>query len=558
MRTPHGPPTTPFADAITRPLVFDGTSTPVKAALFLIICAAWILPGLIGHDPWKPDEARVFGVVYNMLREGQWLLPAIAGQWYTEYPPLYYWVAAIFATLTAPVLALHDGARLASGFFVALAFFYTHKTATRLFDARAGRIAVVLLIGCIGMLVRAHEMNPEIAGFAGMAIALYGLTRIRSEPKKGGITTGLGMGVMALSVGIVPALLPLLTAVLLLAFLRDWRNTTFRRGIAIAGGVSVPFLLTFPVLLALAGSGISPWQSAIWGIPFAGPRAWGDYTHFVTILPWYALPALPFALWHWRQNRHRLRERVELALPLCAFVVLLIGLSLSRKSNDAVAMVLLIPLALAAAGALDGLPRGLASFMDWFGLVFFGTLTFLLWTLWAAALTGIPRNFARWAAREAPGFEPQFGWIAFAIAATLTVIWAYAVCRAHRNNRRAIVNWTAGLTMFWVLLNLFGLPAADHVRSYRSVAAHIARVAPPNQCIATIGLGDAQRATIHYFSSFKFVAIETQASKNCGALLTQGTKENVPLVPFGWRLEWEGARPGDQVERLRVYRRVTD
>ena len=57
-------------------------------------------------------------------------------------------------------------------------------------------------------------------------------------------------------------------------------------------------------------------------------------------------------------------------LPLAAFIVLLIGVSLFRKASDAVAMVLLIPLAVAASGAPDRLPRGVARFVDWFGLVF--------------------------------------------------------------------------------------------------------------------------------------------------------------------------------------------
>ena len=72
---------------------------------------------------------------------------------------------------------------------MAIALFYTHKTAKRLFDERAGRISVVLLIGSLGIFVRGHELNPELGGLAGMAIALYGMTRIRSETAKGGVTT---------------------------------------------------------------------------------------------------------------------------------------------------------------------------------------------------------------------------------------------------------------------------------------------------------------------------------------------------------------------------------
>ena len=544
---------------IRQPIVFDGTSTPVKTALFLIICVAWILAGLIGHDPWNP-EAAVVSVVNSMLRDGNWLLPRVAGSLHYEYPPLYYWTAAILAKVLSPFLPLHDAARLASGLFVAIALTYTHKTATRLYDARAGRISVLLLIGCLGMLVRGHEINPELAGFAGLAVATYGLTRIRSEPRKGGVTTGLGAGIIALSVGAIAALAPVLTAIGIMALLNEWKNRTFLRGIGVATGVSILFMLAYPVALVASGQDIQPWMNAILGTPLDGatPRRTMEVTYFLSILPWYGLPALPFALWLWWKDRTRLHERIELALPLVAFVVVLLILSFARKANDAVALALLIPLALAAANTPDRLPRGLASFMDWFGLVFFGVLVFLLWTLWAAALTGIPRNFARWAAREAPGFDPQFAWIPFLIALALSLIWLYAVARAHRNNRRAIVNWAAGITIFWVLLNLFGLPAVDHVRSYRSTAKIIATKMPmpPTGCIASLQLGDAQRAAFDYFAGLRFVDTLQPAAAQCSWLLTQGTRTSTPAIESTWRMVWEGARPGDSVERLRLYERV--
>lgn len=542
---------------LRQPIVFDGTKSPVKSALFVLICAAWIMPGLVGHDPWKPDEATVFGVVYSMLRDGTWLLPNIAGTPAYEYPPLFYWLAAAVAKLLSPVLSLHNGARLTSGLLMAVTLAYTHKTATRLFDERAGRISVLLLIGCLGMFLRGHELNPEVGGLAGLAVALYGLTRIRSEPRKGGTTTGVGAGIIALSVGVIPALVPLLISLALRWWLHEGGNKTFNRGIGISLLVALPFMLAFPMLLVALGEPLLPWWGAILGTPPDSGvlRRTADITYFVTVLPWYGLPALPLALWFWWKERGRLRERFELAMPLVAFAVLLIELSMLRKGNDAVAMVLLIPLALAATSTLDRLPRGFASFMDWFGLVFFGSLVFLLWTLWAAALTGIPRNFARWAMREAPGFEVKFLWLPFLIALALTLIWLYAVARAHRNNRRAIVNWASGLTMFWVLLNLFGLPAADHVRSYRNVVAAISsQIDPAARCVAQSGVADAQRASLFYFASLRLQPANSPAASNCDWMLTQGTRDRVPAVDAAWTLVWEGARPGDNSERLRLYK----
>jgi 4-amino-4-deoxy-L-arabinose transferase-like glycosyltransferase len=547
--------------SLRQPIVFDGTSTPVKTALFIIICVAWIVPGLIGHDPWKPDEAMVFGVIHSILRDGTWLVPTIAGIPNQDYPPLYYWAAALCAKLLSPLLSAHDAARLASGAFMAVTLAFTHKTAKRLFDERAGRVAVLLLIGCLGLLVRGHEMNPELAGLAGLSIALYGMTRIRSEPAKGGITTGLGAGLIAMSIGIVPALLPPLAAAAMMAILKDWGNRVFTRGIGIAILVSLPFMLLFPALLLYAGeSSLQPWAGAILGIPFldGDSRRGIEVTYFIKLLPWYGLPALPFASWLWWKDRAKLRERVELALPLAAFLTTLLLLSFTRRASDAVAVALLVPLALAAANTLDRLPRGLASFLDWFGLIFFGLAAVAAWLYWTAALTGFPEGAARAVARQAPGFSFSFQLIPFCFALALTLVWAYAVARAHRNNRRAIVNWAAGITLIWVLPNLLALSAFDHVRSYRGFTAELKAQLPANRnCAAMLGLGDAQRALLDYFGNLRFVPAGVNGS-TCEWLLTQGTRDRVPFIPEvneTWTKVWEGARPGDNVERLRLYRR---
>ena len=546
-----------LSTTMRQPIVFDGTSTPVKTALFVIICAAWMLPGLIGHDPWK-TEATTFGVIYSMVQDGNWLVPTVAGIPNHDYPPLYYWVAAITAKLFSALLPLHDGARLASGLFMATTLIYVHKTAKRLFDERAGRISVVLLIGSLGIFLRGHEMNPELAGLAGMAIAFYGMTRIRSETVKGGITTGVGTGIVAMSVGIAPALAIPIIAIALISVLGEWGNRLFQRGVGVAILVSLPFMLLFPITLLLQGT-ISPleWTDAILGAPFldSNTRSSIDPVYFIR-RPWYVLPALPFASWLWWRDRKKLRERFELALPFVGFLVLLAWLSFFREANDAVGAVLLLPLVLAAASVLDRLPRSFASFMDWFSLLFFGLAAITMWLYWTAAITGFPAAAANNMARQAPGFEFSFSWIPFCFALAFTLVWIYALMRAHRNNRRAVVNWTAGSTLIWMLGNMLALPAVNHVQSYRATSSSISRQLPATRtCIAAIDLGEPQRAMLDYFAQLRFVPIELNVSKSCDWLLAQGTKDKVPPVDNAWQLVWEGSRPGDNVERLRLYRR---
>jgi 4-amino-4-deoxy-L-arabinose transferase-like glycosyltransferase len=541
------------------PIVFDGTSSPVKKALFFIICAAWILPGLIGHAPWKPDEAVTFGVIHSMLTDGTWLTPSVAGDANFDYPPLYHWVAALCAMLLGWAMPLHDAARLATGLLMAVTLMYVHKTATRLFDERAGRIAVLLAIGCLGLLVRAHQMQPEIAGLAGMAVALYGMTRIRSEPRKGGITTGVGAAIIGLAIGIVPALMVPAIAIALIVFVGETRNRDFRRGILISLAVMVPLLALYPIALAMQGTiPDRMWTDVIMGAPFlnADTRGAIQPAYFLQTLVWYAMPAWPFALWLWWRDRAKLRERIELALPLVTFVTMLVWLSFTREARDTTALVMLLPLSLAAASALDRLPREVASFMDWFGLVFFGLAAFALWFYWTAAISGFPDAAARAVARQVADFQFSFHIVSFGLAALLTLVWLYAMVRAHRSNRRAVVNWAAGITIIWVLANLLGQPAVDHVLSHRNVVTSINQQLPSlRTCVAGFGLGEAEHAAFDYFAKLRFVALYEERAKTCEWLVTYGSRQYPPTVDQAWQRVWEGGRPRDKDEVFRLYRR---
>ena len=98
--------------------------TPLKALMLGTLCVVWLLTGLVGHDPWKPDEAYSFGLIFSMLQGEHWLVPTLAGDPFMENPPLFYWTAALSAQLFSPLLPLHDGARLASGFYTGLTLLF--------------------------------------------------------------------------------------------------------------------------------------------------------------------------------------------------------------------------------------------------------------------------------------------------------------------------------------------------------------------------------------------------------------------------------------------------
>jgi 4-amino-4-deoxy-L-arabinose transferase-like glycosyltransferase len=546
-----------LSTALKQPIVFDGNSTPVKTILFAIVCLAWLIPGLVGRDPWKSDEAIAFGVIHSLLQGGGWIVPAIAGVPYFEAPPFAAWLAALFAKIFSPLLEAHDGARLASGLWVAATMSSLALAANRLLDERAGRICALMLIGSLGLLLRGHEVSFALAPMTGVAIALYGLIRFGAAPRHGGLILGAGAGLVALTAGLLPALAVIAIPCVLMIWMPDWRQRAAKRWLAIAAAITIACAAIWPLMLMGTSTGdAKAWLPAALGLHAlkTGGRAF-DPLYFLRTLPWYALPALPIAVWVWWKDRKQLRTRVESALPFVAFVTLLVAFSFVREPRDDMALPLLVPLILAAVQGLDRLPRGLASFVDWFGMALFSFLALFVWAIWTGALTGIPRNAAKWAAREAPGYVHELGVLTFAVALALTAIWILAVMRTRRTNRRAIVNWTAGITLLWMLVNLLWLPALNHVRSYRTTAIAIQSASSGAQCVAQMGLGDAQRAALNYHAGLSFERVQDDSKTGCKTLLVQGVTDKLPQLKGKWTLAWEGARPGDKAERFRLYKR---
>ena len=66
-----------------------------KQAGLLLLALAWIALGLVGHDPWKFDDATTFGVAWEMTQRGDFVVPQLAGEAYLPRPPLVPALAAL-------------------------------------------------------------------------------------------------------------------------------------------------------------------------------------------------------------------------------------------------------------------------------------------------------------------------------------------------------------------------------------------------------------------------------------------------------------------------------
>ena len=529
---------------------------PLSAAALAVLCSLYLLAGLTGHDPWKSEDAVHFGITYGFLTGSDWLVPHLAGEPVLESPPLYYWIAAGCARLFGSLLPLHDAARLASGLFGGAFLALLATASRRLHGPEAGSSAILISIGCLGLLVPIHDMQPMIALLAASAACYAGLALLPDKPLAGGIQAGLGLGLGFLAAG-PTALFTLAPLLILLPAHPHWRNSANCRGLLVAWAVALPLIALWPLLLA-------------WKAPATLSAWWaGGFVHFqgnwlislsdqAELLAWFAWPALPLALWALWIHRHRLSEP-GLALPVAGTATTLLALIFLYGPRPLQSLPLLVPLVLLASAGAGRLRRGATNAFDWFGMMTFTLAAGLIWLGGIALIFGIPPKIAHNFARLEPGFVPHVSVGALAFAALFTLLWLWLIFASPRSPWRAVTHWASGVTLVWILLIALLLPWIDYGKSYRGVAVSLKQALPTNakgpaECIAGRDLGGAQRASLQYFAGIVTLRAGTRAAAACGLLLEQGGAKTRP-APAGWRKLWEDHRPGDRTERLRLYQR---
>ena len=530
--------------------------TPGKAWLLALLCFTWLATGLIGHDPWKPDEVYAFGIIYHILHSGDWLVPTLAGEPFLDKPPLFYMTSAFFAKLLSPLLPLHDGARVASGLYVGLALVFTGLTGRELFGKDQGWAAAIILMGCLGMLINAHLMSTDLGMLTGSAMMLYGYALSARKPVLAGLLLGTGLGIGFMTKGFIAPVLFLLISIALLSF-SAWRTRRYFTSLALALLFAAPWLSIWPVLLFQRSPILFmewAWHSNIgnW-LEYSREANTASFVFYFKMLPWFAWPALPIALWAIWDTRKKVLQQRENQLLLVSFVVTLASLSLVPYSEEIFALPMLLPISLLATMALPRVRRGAANALDRFGIITFGIIAILLWWGWEGLIVGNNTRISRWLRAYQSEYVPAFDLLSFSIALAATIIWIVFVWRVGRSIRRSVINWAAGVTLLWVLLMTLWLPWLDFNKSYRSMVASLAAALPEKHgCIASRYLGDGQKAMLEYFGSILTIP---GGEFNCDLLLTQGNLSRSDQQKGEWNILWTGGRRGQTSDRYYLYQR---
>lgn len=535
----------------------------LRLAGFAAIVTAYLVIGVTGHDPWKQDETYIFGAVQHLLETRDWIVPAVAGEPFMEKPPLYYWVAAGFARLFSGLLPLHDGARLATPFFMIIACAAIAWTARRWWGAEHDRFALLALLGCLGIFVDAHMMLTDIPVLTGFALASCGFVLARSRAVPGGLFIALGVSVGFLGKGLLAPGVIGLSAMLLPVCFRDWREPTYARALAIAAAAALPAFVIWPLALYLRSPSL--FQDWFWlnnigrFLGFAVPKVGAEHSpgFWLKTLPWFAFPAMPLALVTLWRSRGAWSGSPPIQFSVVVSGVMIGVLLVSGCARGGYAIPLLVPLCLLAAPAAASLPTRLDRRGDWGLRILFGTIAAFIWTVWIVmVLRGAPPDWPMLARYVPPRFVPDFDRQGFSVAFGMTVLAAAFASLLPEVRGRALMSWTAGIALCWTLLSSLWFPWIDFTRSYRGVFLSLNDKLPAKyRCVTSVGLGESERAMLHYYAGVDTQRPEIGGSNDCDVLLVQGIAGNPRRRADlkARRLVWEGARPGDDRQRFWLF-----
>ena len=529
---------------------------------FALLIALYIGFGLLGHEPWKADEAYIFGIIHSMLEDDSWLVPLVAGEPFMEKPPLYAWVGAGLVRLLDGYVRAPDAARLASAVFMGVSAWSLAKASRCWWGRNAGRYAPILLCSCIGVLAQSHMMLPDLPLLTGMSLGLWGFAFILTSPISGGVLLGLGGGIGFLAKGLLgPGILGL-CAILLPVIFRSWRQRKYGVGLLVATGTSLPLIAIWPILLYHR----SPILFASWFWDNNFGRFFGTSIEirgtekpvwfWLQTLPWFAFPALPMAIHTLVIKRHAFLSHPGMqCMTMCASIIL-VTLSASAAARAVYALPLLAPLAVLGVPAIFATTQVLEKAWIAVSAAVFGAFSVFVWMIWLDMThTGVAPSWP-WLNQWLPAdFVASFEASRLATAALVSVAGVLAVRRCTIEPGRGLMTWMTCITFAWTLLTTLAMPWLDHAKSYRAVFESIPWP-KTHGCIESRGLGESERAMLDYYANRLTHRREVSVVNDCDLLFVQGfVQDQLPVADSkGWEMIWSGARPGDNRQKFWLYR----
>ena len=545
-------------------LVTQRAAQRLPRLALLLFCAAYVLPGLFGRDPWRGADITAFGYMLS-IAQGQsgWFAPTVTG-----LPPetavLPFWLGAAAIKLLSFAMSPAVAARIPFALLLVGVLMLTWYSAYHLarteaaqplafaFGGEADPVdyaraiadgALLALIATLGLLQLGHETTPELGQLASVALFLYALSASAFRGLKPKLAMLFALPTLAASGAPSMALAFGLGGTLLCS---KSSYADVRR-----------FALWVAASTALAAA--VAWGLGAWGWRLGSYRSAGQVLSLFKQFAWFLWPCWPLAAWTlWRWRRQLLKRHIS--VPLMILAVSLLA-CVAMGGSDRALLLGLPALAVLAAFSLPTLTRGAAAAIDWFSVFFFSLSALVIWVVYVAMQTGVPQQPAANVMRLVPGFTAPFSIIELGLAALATSAWLWLVqWRTGRHRHpiwKSMVLPASGVALCWLLLMTLWLPLLDHARSYRPLVDRIALHVPRGSCIASASLARGQGVALEYLGRYRLDTSNSAESTTCGYWLRQEARRAPSPTPVGWALLARERRPTDSEEVSAIFKRST-
>jgi len=325
----------------------------IHHTVLILAVIAICFTGIFNHDLWTPDEPRVAAISLEMERNGNIVIPHLAGQPFIEKPPLYFAVAAGFIRIAGPVIGNTESIRLVSALFGLGTLIITFFLARRLSDNLCALSAVLVLATMAGFIDNFHRIrvDPALSFFVVAATGSFAEAYFAGRPWFLPLA-GLSLAGAFLSKGLIG---PLLVAIPWGGMFFLWltqekasavKNDLFLRQHLICAIVFVFFSGLWIILMRISG-GQELWHEWFWvnhvgrlsGIASEkGHMHPGKYLYYFKTISSYTMPWLPLIfIWfvsvckQFLTQKHISKENIFL-LVWAGGTILLLSLSVTKRS----------------------------------------------------------------------------------------------------------------------------------------------------------------------------------------------------------------------------------
>lgn len=345
----------------------EGAAGRVRSAhrkdllILLALGCLLFLPALGRRDLWNPDEARYAEVAREMRATGEYLLPHLNGDLYTQKPPLLFWSIALASAPFGRVT--ETAARLPLALAAIAALLLVWKIGERLVSRRAAWLSALVFGTSATILWQGRFGQIDMLLGALVALAVWFWVRAWTEERPAlmlGFFASAGVATVAKGpVGLLPPLFGILLFLLATKRAREIPKLRIGRGLAVYAAVVLAWLV--PATLHGGTSYLQQIAFKQTVTRYAEP-----WHHFQP--PWYYLTTIPADFFPWTfliptalvlgWKRLSGRERDGFLFGLSWVVATLVFFSVSAAKRSVYMLTMYPGLALVLGTALDRLAAG--------------------------------------------------------------------------------------------------------------------------------------------------------------------------------------------------------